>query len=734
MPEQESIQGAVERVTYYNEENGYSVVKIITDEVYPEATNYDGTVTVVGIMPELISGESARFIGEWVENARYGRQFKADRVIPVPPNNRDGIIRYLSSGLVSGIGPVTAERIVEHFGDETLQILDSQPQRIYEVSALKTTLADALVEAWERSRSERQVMIHLQSYGISSRFARRIYEQYGTQTVAVIKTDPYQLADDIFGIGFKKADTIAQGMGMALDSPQRLRSGLIYALEQLAREGHTYAPREVLIEACCSLLDVDEREGLSIILDDLTARESVYHEQITDQEAIYLPVYYHAERGSQRLLAKIAHTESFIQHSVRNTDWSWYLSVLAQQNNVSLTEQQQGAVKAALLSKITVLTGGPGTGKTTTLQMVIHALRAENISFSLASPTGRAAKRLSEATGEQAMTIHRMLGFGDGGFEHDEDNPLKLEMLIVDEASMIDLVLLYNLLRALPPSAHLMLVGDIDQLPSVGAGNVLRDVIDSGVASVTRLDQIFRQAEASHIVVNAHRINAGELPYTDNQSDDFFFFGIEEPAAAADMVVEIVQHRLSARFGEVIDRFEDIQVIAPMYRGPIGVHALNRALQSALNGGPPRDSERRLNGFNFRVGDKVMQTRNNYDKEVFNGDIGRITAVYDDDNVIRVQMGDAVIDYDYSEADQLIHAYCISTHRSQGSEYPYVVMPVMTQHYMMLQRNLLYTAITRAREVVVLVGDRKALGMAVRNNKVAERYSGLLYRLQHPGR
>jgi exodeoxyribonuclease V alpha subunit len=401
---------------------------------------------------------------------------------------------------------------------------------------------------------------------------------------------------------------------------------------------------------------------------------------------------------------------------------------LAAENSIELTDQQQGAVKAALTNKVSVLTGGPGTGKTTTLRMVIRALEDLDFTFALASPTGRAAKRLSEATEHPASTIHRLLGYVPGeGFVYDEDNPLDVDMLIVDETSMLDLLLFFDLLKALRPETHLMLVGDVDQLPSVGAGNVLRDVINSGVAHVTRLKVIFRQNEASHIVVNAHRINAGDAPFMDNNSADFYFFGKEDPVEAAELLVDIVNKRLPEKFG--VDPIEDVQVIAPMYRGPIGVHALNEALQKTLNG-DKRLAEKQLGGRTFRAGDKVMQTRNNYDKEVFNGDIGRIQGIDFDDASMEVVFDGRYVYYEFSEAEELIHAYCISTHRSQGSEYPVVVMPLMTQHYMMLQRNLLYTAVTRAKKLVVLVGSRKAVHMAVQNNKVAERYSGLLQRLR----
>lgn len=735
MQQDEQIQGAIERITYYNEENGYSVIKIKPDTRMPRAQARDGTVTVVGIMPELIEGESAQFVGEWVNNPQYGLQFKAQQAIPVAPNSEKGIVAYLSSGLVRGIGPRTAEKIYEHFGDDTIKILDTQPDRIHEVPTLKPSLAKDLIEAWQNNRVMRNMMIYLQGLGISAKMAQRIYAEYGSQTQQIVEGNPYQLADDVFLVGFKKADQIAQNMGVELDDKYRLRAGLHFTLNELSREGHTFVPREELLEKASELLSVDDMSALGIALKgQITAgklvQDTIYDdEKIEPYDAVYLPKYFNAETASAKKLRFIADSFSVIMNDHRDTDWHVFLEKLTKQNNVKLSHQQQSAVTSALTSKVSVLTGGPGTGKTTTLQMVINALHEGDYKFSLASPTGRAAKRLGEATNEAASTIHRLLGYSaeHGGFEYDDDNPLPVDMVIIDEASMIDLQLFHSLLKALQPTTHLMLVGDVDQLPSVGAGNVLRDVINSDIAFVTRLDQIFRQDDTSHIVSNAHRINQGKQPYTDNESTDFFFFNIADPAQCADMIVDIVKNRVPEKWG--FDPIKDIQVIAPMYRGLVGVHNLNEKLQAELNG-DFRTASTTLKGTIYRVGDKVMQTRNNYDKDVFNGDIGFIDSIDDDDNLLEVVIDDAYVEYDYSETDDLMHAYCISTHRSQGSEYPVVVMPVMTQHYMMLQRNLLYTAITRAKRLVVLVGTRKALQIAVNNNKVAERYSGLMQRLK----
>ena len=782
MPEE--IAGAIERITYYNEENGYSVVKIMPEKRFPRAQARDGTVTVVGTLPQLNEGEDAQFVGEWVDDSRWGRQFRAEQAIPIAPTSVKGIINYLSSGIVKGIGPRTAEKIVNHLGEQTIAVLDSEPERIHEVPGLKPQLAKNLVEIWTKNRVMRNNMIYLQGLGISAKIAKRIWDEYREQTQAVISNNPYQLAQDVFLIGFRKADEIARRMGLHRDDPHRLRAGLHYALNELAGQGHTYSPREQLLETAAELLGVDDKSQLTVALKGQLSAGKLVEDQLASEDAgdsvrlrdlleenvpfidaIYLPRFYHAETGATRRLQAIATSGSEIIEFTRyfnEHDWESFLDFLSEQTRVKLTRHQRLAVRALLRTKVSVLTGGPGTGKTTAqrmasfslpmLQTVISALRdfrtlqmlqrinlphllpklkvdSKPLELRMAAPTGRAAKQLSAATGLEATTIHRMLRFlpEDGSFEHDENNPLEADLVIIDEASMLDLRLFHSLLKALQPTAHLLLVGDVDQLPSVGAGNVLRDVIDSGIASVTRLDQIFRQDDSSHIVSNAHRINQGRQPVSDNQSNDFYFFNVEDPEAVADNIVEIVRTKLPERGG--FDPVEDIQVIAPMYRGAAGVNNLNERLQSELNG-DPRQAQLKLGSRVFRVGDKVMQTRNNYDKDVFNGDIGFIHAIDHSDNSLEIDMDGGYVHYDLSETSDLMHAYCISTHRSQGSEYPAVVMPILTQHYMMLQRNLLYTAITRAKRMVVLVGTRKALHIAVNNNNVAQRHSGLLHRLR----
>jgi exodeoxyribonuclease V alpha subunit len=626
--------------------------------------------------------------------------------------------------------------IVDHFGKKTLDVLIKEPEKLRDVPGISAQKVDDLIEAWKASVGARDSMIFLQTYGVTSRMANHIYKTLGNATIPKVRADPYVLADEVMGIGFIKADQIAQRMGLATNAPERLRAGLYYALNHLAQEGHTCAPRALLIKTAQELLSVDEISVITGILEREIRDENLYTEVISINrlltECVYLPMYHRSEKGTSDYIKRTVVTPSVILTKTEKLDWNTFLSNLVKSNAVTLSDQQQGAVKLALTSKVSILTGGPGTGKTTTLRMVINALEMIECKYALASPTGRAAKRLAEATGREAQTIHRLFKFKPGeGYYVNQEDPLKVDMLIIDEASMLDILLFYAVLGGLSPNTHLMLVGDIDQLPSVGAGNVLNDLITASEKgkfpiAVTRLKTIFRQDKQSHIIVNAHRINQGELPFLDNQSEDFYFFGEEDPASCAELIVDIVQNRIPNKFG--YDPLTDVQVIAPMYRGAAGVLALNKALQGALNKNY-RKAEKTIGGRTFRIGDKVMQTKNNYELEVFNGDIGYVRGIDFDDNYMEISMDKRIIEYDFSVAEELLHAYCISTHRSQGSEYPVVVMPILTQHYMMLQRNLIYTAITRAKNIVILVGTRQAVAMAVRNNKVSERYTGLLGRL-----
>lgn len=738
--EQVTLAGTVERITYYSEEDGWSVIRLLPTSplTFWSGVDENGLVTVVGNMPDLNPGESLELEGQWTTHATYGRQFRAENVRRITPATVEGIRRYLGSGLIKGIGPKLAERIVDHFGLDTLDILDHEPERLYEVDGIGNHRVRAITRAWLEQQQIKNVMLFLQSHGVSTSLAVKIYKTYGDDAIHQVESDPYRLARDIHGIGFITADQIARNLGLEHDHPARLEAGLVYSLNQAADDGHVYVPQPELVETAAELLDVPAENVDAAVQraaqNDLVTLDTLPGEADDDGtseavRAVYLPPFYHAEVGAARRLRLLVETPNSYLDSPDVVDWSALIADAASAADAPLTEQQQGAVHTALTSKVSILTGGPGTGKTTTLRALIHVLQREGYSFALASPTGRAAKRLSEATGQPARTIHRMLGYSPAqGFAHDEDAPLPVDMVIVDEVSMLDGFLAYSLFRAIHPRTHLLLVGDVDQLPSVGAGDVLRDMIASGSIPVTRLSTIFRQAAGSLIISNAHRINQGKSPLFPNEADDFFLFNLGDDAErVAEMVVDIVQHRIPDRFG--LDPLDDVQVIVPMYRGPAGVSSLNQQLQTTLNP-KGRPAERALGGRIFRVGDKVLQTSNNYDKEVFNGDVGRIRAFNFTNQEMTVQFDDRRVAYDFTEVPDLMHAYAISVHRSQGSEYPAVVMPVITQHYMLLQRNLLYTAITRAKKLVVLVGSKKAIAIAVNNDAVSRRYTALATRLR----
>jgi len=733
----EHLEGNVERVTYYSEETGYAVIRLATP-------GQPDLVTVVGHLPEVQPGERLRLEGAWSTHPQYGRQFKAERCEQVLPATAEGIRRYLGSGLVRGVGPVTAKRIVARFGAETLQILDEEPERLREVEGVGPKRAAAIVRAWEEQKEIRRVMLFLQSHGVTTGLAVKIYKTYGDDALQMVQEDPYRLARDIWGVGFKTADKIARDLGLPPDAPSRIQAGVAYALSQMADEGHVYVPEEdlvaeaarllevapALVEPAITALDAEEvvrRERLIYPLGTSGRASAPARNRVREEQAVYLTPFYYGEIGVAGRLRALAESPTTLGR-FRRVDWAAFLGQLTRDSAIELSAGQREAVQAALTHKVTVLTGGPGTGKTVTVRTIITAVESLGGRYALCAPTGRAAKRLSEATGRPAQTVHRLLGYSPlEGFRRNEENPLPVDLLIVDEASMLDLLLTNHLLKAVDPAAHLLLVGDVDQLPSVGAGDVLRDIIGSGRARVIRLTHIFRQATQSGIVVNAHRVNRGQMPLL-NQFDDFYFFSKEDPQEAADLLVDIVVRRIPHKFG--LDPVDDVQVLAPMYRGGCGVSSLNARLQEALN--PPRRNvaERRLGGRSFRVGDKVMQVRNDYLREVFNGDIGRVAVIDGVQQTLTVMIDGRPVVYDWAETDELVHAFAVSVHKSQGSEYPAVVVPVLTQHYLLLQRNLLYTAITRAKELVVLVGTRRAIGIAVRNAKVRERHSALAVRLR----
>ncbi len=750
------IVGTIERITFYNPENGYTIA-----QVTPEGRSY--TVTVVGNLLEASPGESLRLHGQWSTHPRFGRQFQVERYTSILPATAAGIEKYLGSGLIKGIGPVTARRIVRRFKLDTLRVIEEEPHRLREVLGVGKHRMAVIQRGWEEQKAIKEVMIFLQSHNVSTSHAVRIYKTYGDASISVVRSDPYRLARDIHGIGFVTADKIAREIGLALDSPQRVQAGITYTLSQMADDGHVFAPEEELIRESMRILDVPRPLVLTGI-GHLATEKQVHAEPLAEerpsdhgsasapgqeqayeqapeydphsvaglreQQAIYLVPFFHAEVGVTSRLARLLRTGASRLAFYQAADLDSVFAHLAGQGGLQLNEGQRTAVSTALTNKVTVLTGGPGTGKTTAMRTVIRLLEARRLSYALAAPTGRAAKRLSEATEREAKTIHRLLEFKPqkGGFQRNEEHSLDADMVIVDEASMLDLLLTNHLLKAVHPESHLLLVGDVDQLPSVGAGTVLSDIIGSGVVAIVRLREIFRQAENSLIVENAHRINHGEMPRFSRSAEDFFLFPAEDAERAANLVVDLVKNRIPRRFG--FDPLEDIQVLSPMHRGAAGVGELNRRLQAALN--PPAEGkpEERRGAQVFRVGDRVMQIRNNYDKDVFNGDMGRITALDRMNQACAVRIDDQPVHYDFSEIDELVHAYAVSVHKSQGSEYRAVVVPVLTQHYVMLQRNLLYTAVTRARELVVLVGSRQAIGRAVRNNQILHRHTALDARLK----
>jgi exodeoxyribonuclease V alpha subunit len=716
---EEEIKGTLEDITYYNEENGYTVAKFLLGD--------DGQkVTAVGHLPGIHPGESLQLKGLWTTHPTYGRQFQVHSYRVLAPTTRLGIERYLGSGLIKGVGPATARRIVDHFGLETLEILENHPERLIEVPSIGRKRIKTIQQAWEEQKNIRDVMIFLQSYNISTSLALKIYRQYGDQSIQVLREDPYQLAREMFGVGFKTADRIAMEMGQKPDSPNRIMAGIVYTLENMSYEGHCFANRDELTSRCAEILNIST-ESILAELNTLIEAKKV----IVEEEAIYLPHFFYAESGVAARIECIANSSSDRLEMLSHADWGQLYQWLDKVISFQLTEEQKNAVKMSLTEKVSILTGGPGTGKSTITDSIIKILQSFNCTALLAAPTGRAAKRLNETTGLHASTIHRLLEYSprSNQFLRNQKNPLDADLIIVDEASMVDIILMYHLLNAVKEGTHILFVGDKDQLPSVGAGNVLRDLIISEVLPVTFLNTIFRQAEGSYIILNAHRVNQGRMPVFEKNSSDFFLFSENDPQKAADWVIDIVANRLNARFG--YDSHRDVQVLSPMHRGEAGVKELNRRLQEALNPGTRHKKETRLGERVFRVGDRIMQVRNNYEKGIFNGDIGIISAIDLENQAVEISIDENRIPYDYAELDELELAYAISIHKSQGSEFPVVVIPLLTQHYMMLQRNLLYTAITRARQKVVLVGSKKAIAMAVKNDKTAQRNTRLAEMLAH---
>jgi len=724
----EELTGQIERITYTNEENGYTVARL-------SVHGRRELVTVVGNLLSATPGEVVKLKGEWSSHARYGEQFKITHCQTAVPASIHGIQKYLGSGLIKGIGPVMARRIVQEFGTQTLDIIEQDIQSLARVDGIGQKRIEMIRQAWKDQKEIRDVMLFLQEHEVSSGYAAKIFKQYGSQSIQVVRDNPYRLATDIFGIGFLTADRIAEKLGFDKNSRLRAEAGILYVLNQLSDEGHVYYPQGRLLNKCREVLQAQpeivqealaaiEADKRIVIEDDPGSADGA-----ADRKAVYLARYYLCETGVARHLKALLATPKAVRRIDADRAVVWVQDRLA----IALAEDQVRAVKGAAQHKALVITGGPGTGKTTIIHAILTIFSRLRIRIHLAAPTGRAAKRMSEVTGREAKTIHRMLEYSlqKGGFQKNEDALLDCDLMIIDEASMIDTVLMYHLLKAVPPEATLILVGDVNQLPSVGAGNVLADIIQSGAAPVVELHEIFRQARESQIVVNAHRINSGLLPSlksSKNRISDFYFIEREDPETVLTEIIQLVAERVPQTFR--VDPFNDIQVLTPMHKGVVGAGNLNAALQQALNPGDDGlvRGDRRL-----RVGDKVMQIRNNYEKEVFNGDMGRIDRIDPELRETVISFDGRPVAYDFTELDEIVLSYAVSVHKSQGSEYPVVIVPLLMQHYMLLQRNLLYTAVTRGRKLVILIGTKKALAVAVNNNKTRQRYTRLRERLTPTG-
>jgi exodeoxyribonuclease V alpha subunit len=719
------LQGQIERITYINEENGFTIARV---KVYGQRD----LVTVVGNLMAPSPGEILKMKGEWANHPKFGEQFKVVHYKSAVPASVYGIQKYLGSGLIKGIGPVMAKRIVQKFGKQTLDVIEKEIEKLAEVEGIGKKRIKMIKTAWDAQKEIRQVMLFLQTHGVSSGYATKIFKQYGQASIQVVKENPYRLATDIFGVGFVIADHIAEKLGFDKNSQLRAEAGILYVLHQLADEGHVYYPYEPLVKKCQEILQADRdvivkafgaiAVNEQIVIEDLNEDIEAFRE---NNKAVYLAKFHLCETHIAARLRTLVN----VPKSIRKIDSDKAIEWVQEQLAITLADKQVEAIRSAVEDKVMVITGGPGTGKTTIINAILKIFSKLRVTIMLAAPTGRAAKRMSEATGHEAKTIHRMLEYSiqKDGFQKNEEHPLNCDLLVVDEASMIDTILMHHLLKAIAPRATFILVGDVNQLPSVGAGNVLKDIIASGAVPVVELNEIFRQARESLIIVNAHKINSGLLPSlkpSGSELDDFYFIEQEDPEEVLKIILNLVKERIPRRFK--FDPAEDIQVLTPMHRGVVGAGNLNVELQRALN---PGETGLVRGNVSFRVNDKVMQIKNNYDKEVFNGDIGRITRIDLEGQQASISFDGRSVDYDFSELDEIVLAYAVSVHKSQGSEYPAVVMPILTQHYVLLQRNLIYTAVTRGRKLVVLIGTKKALAIGVKNDKTQKRYTYLRYRL-----
>ena len=711
---QEVLAGLVERVTYHNAENGFCVLRA-------KARGHRDVVTVVGHAASIAAGEWITASGEWTNDRTHGQQFKARFLRTSPPTSAEGIEKYLSSGMIRGVGPVYAKKLVRAFSEKVFDVIEATPDRLREVDGIGPLRAASILAAWAEQKAVREIMVFLHSHGVGTARAVRIFKTYGSDAIQVMTENPYRLARDIRGIGFKTADAIAMKLGIEKIAMVRVRAGISYALTEAMDEGHCGLPTEVLTPLAEKLLEVPQ-ELIRTALDLELQEGTVVADRVGETPCVFLSGLYRAERTIAERLIRLANGK---------LPWPWIdpdkaLPWVEQHIGLALAESQVAAIRLALTTKVLVMTGGPGVGKTTIVKAILRILAAKKgTNILLCAPTGRAAKRMTEATGFEAKTIHRLLEVDPkgGGFKHGDDNPLDCDLLVVDETSMVDVMLMQALMKAVPDKAALLIVGDIDQLPSVGPGQVLADIISSGAVSVVRLTEVFRQAARSCIIISAHRINQGSIPDLSppETESDFYFVPADDPAAAVGRIIELVKTRMPKRFG--LDPIRDIQVLCPMNRGGVGARSLNIELQAALNPAGDRKVERF--GWTFAPGDKVMQIENDYDKEVYNGDIGYIDDVDPNAGEIVASFDGRPVTYGLGELDMLVPAYAATIHKSQGSEYPAVIIPVLTQHYAMLQRNLLYTGVTRGKRLVVLVGQKKAVAIAVRNVSGRRRWSKL---------
>lgn len=721
----QTLIGQLERVVYFNEDTLYTVARVKV-----KGTRH--LITVVGPIGEVAPGEELKLSGAWEVHPTYGEQFKVMQCTVNLPAKVQGIEKYLASGLIKGIGPEMARRLVAKFGEKTLDVIESEPEKLLAVDGIGEKRLKMIRKAWEDHREIRDVMVFLQGHGISTGYSAKIFKQYGSRAIQVVRQNPYQLTADVFGIGFVTADDIAEKVGVPRDSLMRAEAGIEHVLGKMCENGHCYVIYQDLMAQAEALLGIGP-DILEKAFDSLLARGKIVVEDVNGtpqprgaESCVYLKAFHAAEQGLARRLNALLSVPFKSALPARDT----LLKLVHKKLAIALSHEQQQALETVLSSKISIVTGGPGTGKTTLVKAILAVFQGAGKHILLAAPTGRAAKRLSEVTGREAKTIHRLLAFNfrSGGFQKNEDNPLDADVVIVDEASMVDVFLMYHLVKAIPASAVLVLVGDINQLPPVGPGNVLRDMLESGRVPAAYLTEIFRQARESLIVINAHQINEGYFPSIPPADEhgllDFYFIEQDDPDKVIATIQELCAVRIPRRFN--LDPMTDIQVLTPMHKGIVGTANLNRVLQKTLN--PSKQILERM-GCTFRHGDKVMQIRNNYVKEVFNGDIGTIVRINADSGDLSVNYDGVIVDYDFSELDELVLAYAVSVHKSQGSEYEAVVFPVMTQHYALLQRNLIYTGITRAKRLVVLIGTKKALAIAIKNDRPQQRLTRLAHRL-----